>query len=176
MALSSHTADTPTVVSDSTKLSDVRDYVEGIVAGLIGAATIAVWFFILDLYRGRPFYTPSVLGAALSLAGSARNPATANISMDLVLFYTWIHCLVFCAFGGLAAKLLSLAERDLHFGFGILLLFIIFEFGFVAGALMFAEPILHALAWPAVLVGNLFAAGAMAVYFWRHHPKLKISP
>jgi hypothetical protein len=174
MALQSHPASTPTVVSESTEISGV--YVEGVVAGLIGAATIALWFFILDLYNGRPFYTPNVLGAAMSLSGAVRDSATVPISMELVLFYSWIHALVFCVIGGLAAKLLSLAERDLHFGFGILLLFVIFEFGFVAAAMVFAEPILRALAWPAVLVGNLLAAAAMALYFWRHHPKLRISP
>jgi hypothetical protein len=174
MALQSHPASTPTVVSESTEISGV--YVEGVVAGLIGAATIALWFFILDLYNGRPFYTPNVLGAAMSLSGAVRDSATVPISMELVLFYSWIHALVFCVIGGLAAKLLSLAERDLHFGFGILLLFVIFEFGFVAAAMIFAEPILRALAWPAVLVGNLLAAAAMALYFWRHHPKLRISP
>jgi hypothetical protein len=174
MALQSHPASTPTVVSESTEISGV--YVEGVVAGLIGAATIALWFFILDLYNGRPFYTPNVLGAAMSLSGAVRDSATVPISIELVLFYSWIHALVFCVIGGVAAKLLSLAERDLHFGFGILLLFVIFEFGFVAAAMIFAEPILRALAWPAVLVGNLLAAAAMALYFWRHHPKLRISP
>jgi hypothetical protein len=57
-----------------------------------------------------------------------------------------------------------------------LLLFVIFEFGFIAAALLIAEPILRALTWPAVLVGNLLAAGAMTVYFWRHHPTLRIAP
>jgi len=174
MALQSHTTNTPTAVSESTEISGV--YVEGLVAGLIGAATIAVWFFIIDLYNGRPFYTPSVLGAALSLSGAVREPATVPISMEFVIFYSWIHGLVFCVIGGMASKLLSLAERDLNYGFGILLLFIIFEFGFVAATMVFAEPILRALTWPAVLLGNLLAAGAMAVYFRRHHPKLRISP
>ena len=174
MALQSHTTSASTAVSEPAELS--RVYVEGVVAGVIGAATIAVWFFVLDLLHGRPFYTPNVLGAALSLSGTIADPATAPISMELVVFYTWIHALVFCAIGGSAAKLISLAERDLNFGFGILLLFVIFEFGFVAAAMVFAEPILRALAWPAVLVGNLLAAGAMAVYFWRHHPKLLIAP
>ena len=174
MALQSQTTGTPAVVSESTEISGV--YVQGVVAGLIGAATIALWFFILDLYNGRPFYTPNVLGAALSLSEAARDPATAPTSMEHILFYSWIHVLVFCVIGGLASKLLSLAERDLHFGFGILLLFIIFEFGFVFAAMVFAEPILRALSWPAVLAGNLLAAGAMALYFWRHHPTLRISP
>ena len=174
MALQSQTTSTPTVVSEPEEISGV--YVEGVVAGLIGAATIALWFFILDLYNGRPFFTPNVLGVALSLSGAPRDPTTVPISMEAVLFYSWIHVLVFCLIGGLAAKLLSLAERDLHFGFGILLLFIIFEFGFVFAASVIAEPILQALTWPAVLVGNLLAAGAMALYFWRHHPTLRISP
>ena len=174
MALQSHTTSAPGVVSEASEFSGV--YVEGVVAGLIGAATIAVWFFILDLYNGRPFYTPNVLGAALSLSGTVPDPATAPISMELVVFYTWIHALIFCAIGGLAAKLLALAERDINFGFGILLLLVVFEFGFIAAAMVFAEPVLRALAWPAVLLGNLLAAGAMAVYFWRHHPKLAIAP
>ena len=174
MALQSHTTNTPTVVSEASEISDV--YVEGLVAGLIGAATIAVWFFILDLYNGRPFYTPNVLGAALSLSGGVRESATVPISMEFVLFYSFIHGLVFCVIGGLAAKLLSLAERDLNYGFGILLLFIIFEFGFVAATIVFAEPVLQALTLPAVLLGNLLAAGAMAVYFRRNHPELRISP
>ena len=82
MALQSHTTNTPTVVSESSEISGV--YVEGLVAGLIGAATIAVWFFILDLYNGRPFYTPNVLGAALSLSGAVREPATVPFSMEVV--------------------------------------------------------------------------------------------
>jgi len=174
MAVQSHTASTPSGISEPSEFSGV--YVEGVVAGLIGAATIAIWFFIVDLYNGRPFYTPNVLGAALSLSRTVPDPAAAPIEMELVVFYTWIHALLFCAIGGFAAKLLSLAERDLNFGFGILLLFVILEFGFVAAALIFAEPILRALTWPAVLVGNLLAAGAMTIYFWRHHPKLWIAP
>jgi hypothetical protein len=51
------------------------------------------------------------------------------MSMEFIVFYSLIHGLVFCVIGGLASKLLSLAERDLNYGFGILLLFIIFEFG-----------------------------------------------
>jgi hypothetical protein len=94
----------------------------------------------------------------------------------MVLIYTWVHGLVFCAIGGIAAKLLSLAEQNTNYGFGILLSFVIFEFGFVVAALLFAAPILQALTWPAILVGNLLAAGAMAVYFWRRHPKLVVAP
>jgi hypothetical protein len=42
--------------------------------------------------------------------------------------------------------------------------------------MLFAAPILKALTWPAILVANLLAAAAIAVYFWLRHPTLKVSP
>jgi hypothetical protein len=152
-------------------------YQQGIVAGILGAATIAVWFFLVDIVNGRPFYTPNVLGTALFRHGAGLDqPQALPISWEMVLVYTWVHGLVFCAIGGLAAKLLELAERNMNIGFGILLLFVIFEFGFVGAASVFGEPILRALAWPSVLIGNLLAAGAMAAYFRRRHASMTISP
>jgi len=38
---------------------------EGVVAGLIGAVVVAVWFLFFDLARGRPFLTPGLLGGAV---------------------------------------------------------------------------------------------------------------
>jgi hypothetical protein len=154
-----------------------RVYSEGIIAGLVGAATIAVWFFLLDVLNGRPFYTPMVLGTALfSRAGELVTPEEFPISFETVLMYTWVHALVFCVIGGIASKLIDLAEDNASLGFGILLLFVVFEFGFIAVAFVFAEPVLHALTWPAILAGDLLAAGAMAGYFWQHHPGLIIRP
>jgi hypothetical protein len=42
--------------------------------------------------------------------------------------------------------------------------------------MVFAEPVLHALAWPAVLVANMLAATAMGGYFWVRHRNLSVSP
>ena len=175
MTIQTDTPNLTTVPSADSVISD--SYQQGIVAGVLGAATIAIWFFLVDIFSGRPFYTPNVLGTVLFRAGQGLDqPQNLPVSLEMVLVYTWVHGLVFCAIGGLAAKLLDLAERNVNAGFGILLLFVIFEFGFVGAALVFAEPILRALAWPSVLIGNLMAAAVMAVYFWRHHPSMKISP
>jgi hypothetical protein len=154
-----------------------RVYIEGIIAGLIGAATIAIWFLLLDALNGRPLYTPTVLGTALFRQSAGLDaPEMLDVSFEMVLMYTWVHALIFCVIGGLASRLIALAERDANLGFGILLFFVFFEFGFIVVALVFAEPVLHALAWPAILVGNLLAAGTMGSYFWRHHPNLLIRP
>lgn len=154
-----------------------RRYSEGIIAGTIGAATIAVWFLVLDTINGQPFYTPTVLGTALF--GRGREVASLEgleISWEMILMYTWVHTLVFAAVGGIVSYLLGLAEKNPNLGFGIILLFVVLEFGFIAVAFVFAEPILHALAWPAVLAGNLLAAAGMAGYFWLRHPDLVIRP
>ena len=152
-------------------------YQEGFVAGLIGAATIAVWFLILDSLAGQPLRTPSILGTAIFRNGAGLTATeVAPISLEMVILYTWVHGLVFCVIGGIAARLLAVAERRPNAGFGILLLFVVFEFGFLVLTLLFAEPVLHTLTWLAILVGNMLAAAAMGAYFWRRHPDLQISP
>ena len=163
--------------SERSTSKTTQIYQEGIVAGALGAVTIAAWFLILDTINGRPLYTPSVLGTALFEHGRGiEAPDTLPISGDMVLVVTWLHLLIFAVIGGAASRLLALAEQQPNLGFGVVLLFVVFEFGFVLAAMIFAQPILHALDWSAILVGNLLAAGAMAAYFWRRHPHLQMRP
>lgn len=150
---------------------------EGIVAGVIGASTIALWFLVLDVVRGRPLYTPTLLGTALF-----RGPATVAsvdnlpISLPMVLSFTLVHGLVFLGIGLAAQRLLQLAEKNANYGFGVILLSVIFLSGFLFVSLIFAAEILHALSWPAVLAGNLIALGAMSAYLRKHHPVFKMLP
>ena len=161
--------------TDAAETSKV--YLEGIVAGVIGAATIAIWFLILDTINGRPLYTPTVLGTALFRRGEGlASPEILSISFEMVLMYTWVHVLVFAFLGGIVSRLLSMAERNPNLGFGIVLLFVVFEFGFLVVATLFEERLLRAISWQAILFGNLLAAVAMAGYFWRRHPDLRINP
>ncbi len=92
-----------------------------------------------------------------------------QVSLHLTLMYTWVHALGFVVLGELAAYLLLLTGKNSNFGF-FLLLFVILEFGFVGTAFVFAEPVLHELAWPAVLLENLLAAAGMACYFRLRQP------
>jgi len=175
MASREATAGSHRPTARETELSEV--YGEGIVAGLLGAATIALWFLVVDTLNGRPLYTPTVLGTAVFRGGAGLDhPESLPVSFELVMQFTWLHAIVFAIVGGLAARLLAFAEHTANVGFGIVLLFVVFEFGFVAVTMVFAEDVLSSLAWPAVLVGNLLAAGVMGAYFWRHHPNLRIEP
>lgn len=152
-------------------------YAEGIAAGLVGAATIAAWFFVLDAIKGRPFFTPTVLGTALFRGGAGlANPETLPVDFEMVLSFTWVHVLAFILIGVAASRLLGVVERNPSFGFGVILLFVFFEFGFLLACMVFADPVLRALTWVEVLIGNLLAAAAMAAMFWRRHPRLAIRP
>jgi hypothetical protein len=150
---------------------------DGLLAGLAGGFAVALFFFAYDLSQSRPFYTPTVLGAAVFRAGAGRGSADALApTLDLVLPFTWLHLLVFCIIGCVTSFLLSIAERNPNYGFGVVLLFALFQCAFVFASQMFAESVLDTIAWPAVLIGNLLAAAAMAAVLWRRHPRLDILP
>jgi hypothetical protein len=165
------------VVETRPFLDVSRIYQQGFVAGLIGAATVALWFLLIDAFNGRPLYTPTVLGTALFRHGvGLASPETLPISFEMVWMFTWVHALLFAAIGGVASRLLALAEGNPSVGFGILLLFVVFEFGFTVAAMVLAAPVLRALTWPAVLVANLLAAATMGGYFHLAHPQLRVRP
>jgi len=87
-------------------------YLEGIVAGVIGAATIAIWFLILDAIYARPLYTPTVLGTALFRHGEGlSSPGNLPISLEMTWMYTWVHGLAFCVIGEIASRLLVWPNR-----------------------------------------------------------------
>ena len=169
------TAPTADALSDPAQ-DAARLYQEGMIAGVIGAATVALWFLLLDTAAGHPFYTPSVLGTAIFRRAALATPETLSVSLEMVGMFTWIHVLIFAALGGLASRLLATVEKNPAWGFGLLLLFVVFEFGFVAAAALLASPVLRVIPWPSVLGANLLAAAAMSAYFWRRHPHLVVSP
>ena len=95
---------------------------------------------------------------------------------EMVLMFTWVHLLVFVGLGGIVARLVDHAERHPNVGFGVLLLFVVFQFGFIAAATIFAAPVLRVLSSWSILVANLLAAAAMTGYFRWRHPDLHVSP
>jgi hypothetical protein len=150
---------------------------EGIITGTCGAATITLWFLLLDVLAGHPLSTPNMLGTALFKGENGLMPsAHVELSLRIVGAFTALHWLAFELIGALASLLLALAEHNPNLGFGVLLCFVLSAEGLMGGAMMFAEPVLHALAWQSVLVGNLVAAGAMGGYLWRRHASMVIYP
>ncbi len=136
---------------------------EGIVAGVTGAVTVAVWFLIIDTLRGTPLRTPIVLGSVFLHQAS---PTSA------VLLYTVVHGVAFAAFGVLASLLIDAAEHEPFFVFAVVILFAAFEVAFFAATLIAARWVVDELAGWAIVVGNVLAAITMLGYFFRRHRRL----
>jgi hypothetical protein len=150
--------------------SRLRYLREGIIAGLIGAALVAVWFLIYDAARGRPFRTPSVLGAATFQGLS--DPAAVAVTPGMIVQYTVLHGVVFAMIGILLAFLVASAQGQPSRLLTLFIAVLCFEVAFLALLTWLARPVLGELAWWAILVGNVLAAGGMLVYFFVGHRAL----
>ncbi|MGH7677918.1 MAG: DoxX family protein [Gemmatimonadaceae bacterium] len=145
---------------------------QGIIAGIIGATVIAVWFFFVDLIATRVFFTPMTLGRGLlSIFGPV--PAEQSEAV-LVIVYTMFHYAAFIVVGLTAAMIVNVANHEPGILLGFVVLFAAIEVGFYAfvGLLQQATP-LGSLAWYNVMIGNVLAAAAMGMYLLRAHPVLR---
>ena len=145
---------------------------DGIIAGLIGAAAIAIWFLIIDSIGGQPFRTPAALGHGL-LDVFGPDDATDS-KLTFVLVYTIFHFGAFMFVGLLAALIVHLAKHEPSILLGFVVLFVATEIGFYGfTGLLHEASSLKVLAWYQVMLGNLIAASAMGYYFWRTHRELR---
>jgi hypothetical protein len=143
---------------------------EGIAAGVLGAAMVALWFLILDMMAGVPFRTPALLGAALF--DGVRDPAMVAITPRLVLGYTAVHLALFIAFGLGMAGLFAVAELQPKVLFAIFMLLCCLVVVSVAAVAVLAHWIFDVMAPWTVLTGALLAAVAMAALLVWRHPRL----
>lgn len=143
---------------------------DGFVSGVIGGATVALFFLAVDALQGRPFFTPTLLGSVLFLGRSAAEVESA--SAPVVLSYTALHMAVFIAAGMAAAWAVSEFERRPHLGVVLVLLFVCFEAAFLGFAFAFAPAVVPTLGGGLVAVANALAAAAMAAYLLGlRHPR-----
>ena len=142
---------------------------EGFIAGCIGAGAVALWFLIVDMINGRPFFTPAMLGGAVFFGDQ---PSQVVIGYSRVIGYTMIHVSAFVVVGCIAAALAAEVEVAPSTLFLVVVAFCFFEFGFYLLVALIAKPLLGALAWWNVAIGNAIAAVGMGYYLWREHPKI----
>jgi hypothetical protein len=144
---------------------------EGAVAGLLGGIGVAAWFLTLDLLRGTPLRTPSVLGQVI-LFGNA-SPVTDRIVPGGAIGYTLLHLAVFIALGLFMTELVHLAVNSPLFRFAILMLFVVFQVFFYGFSYAFFVATRELFPWWEVLIADTLAVVLMVTYLWRKHPSLK---
>jgi hypothetical protein len=151
-------------------MSKTRIVWNGVVAGLLGATVVAVWFLVFDVLRGRPFETPALLAAVL-LHG-ASGAALPAVTWSLVVEYTALHVSAFVLFGIIAAALIVAAEREAELVIALIIFFVGFEVFFIALVLFHGPALLAAISWWSILAGNLLATAAMLGFFFFRHQAL----
>jgi hypothetical protein len=144
---------------------------EGAVSGILGGTAVAVWFLVLDIFKGRPLHTPSVLGQVILFGNTS--PVSEGIVLEGVIGYTLIHLGVFIALGLIITELVHLAVNSPLFRFAILMLFVVFQVFFYGFTYAFFVATRELFPWWEVLVADTLAVVAMVTYLWRKHPSLK---
>lgn len=136
---------------------------DGIVAGLLAGALLAVLFWFYDLGRGEPFRTPAYLFGAITGQGDGIEPGPG-----VVAAYTLMHFAAWAALGIFAALLIDWADmpRNILIGaaYGLFACSLLFYGGLVlTGTDVFRGP-----SWVAVFFGNALAGMVMFAYLhWR---------
>lgn len=142
---------------------------EGITVGLIGAAIVMLWFFIVDLAAGVPLRTPALLGAALF--DGARSEVVTPTAR-LVVGYTAVHLAGFVALGLGVAGLFALAEREKRVLALIFMLGCCLAVVFLAMVYLLAQWLGQAVTPAIFLAGHILGAAAMVAALAYFHGRL----
>jgi len=138
---------------------------QGVIAGILGASVLALWFMVLDWIRGAPLMTPSVLGT-LVLRGEAPGDQIDTLA---VVGYTVIHYALFVALGVAGAWVAGRIERRPRIILAVVILFTAMQAFGLSFTTVLAETLDGTVRWWAAALGNLFAVAAMAFYIWTRH-------
>lgn len=140
---------------------------EGVIVGLIGAAVVAAFYFIIDVASGRIFNTPALIARVLFGASPAEAATAGMIAMATV-----VHVTTFALIGIALTAMIHLATRHPAWRMGVVI-------GFVV-AVAFISGLAYALGpatgerfpeWE-VIGGGLLAVAAMVAYLRRNHAEM----
>lgn len=135
---------------------------QGLVAGVLGGATVVLFFFALDLVQGELFRTPRDLADFLFGGGDGVT------SGGLVAAFTVLHFGAFALLGGGMALLCRWARLPANMLLGGIYGLFVATLLFYLSLLLTGAEVLQAPPWPGVLVGNLLAGFVMGGYLhWR---------
>lgn len=144
---------------------------EGLVTGIMGAASVALWFLLIDIATGNPLSTPAALGSAVFLGATASVDVVVNPAV--VGAYTVLHVLAFWVVGTAFVWAAKRVEQAPGWWMIAVLAFIVLEGLFLGVVGSLSAWILGSVGWWAIGIGNLVAVFAMATFIWRTHPVLR---
>jgi hypothetical protein len=145
---------------------------DGVLCGIAGAAIVAVWFLFIDVARGQPFFTPSLLGSVLFLGTNVEE--VTGVNWVLVFAYTGLHGVLFLLAGGIIAWILAIVGRNPQFGLVLVLVFLLFQSVLFGLEVTLVPELVGALGASAVASANLFAAVGMFWFLLHRRPEVMV--
>lgn len=143
---------------------------DGILAGILGAAVVAAWYLLVDIFaRGMPFFTPSLLGSVV-FAGKEAEQVT-GVDGAALFAYTGLHGMLFLIAGVSLAWMFAQFERNPQFGLIFLLLFVTFEAILWGVGVSILPGLAGAVGAWTILVANLASAGAIFAFLLGRYPR-----
>jgi hypothetical protein len=145
---------------------------QGMIAGLLGYAMIAVTLALWNVLMGRSaFYTAALLGQTLFYG--LTDPKLLSIWPGPVLAYNGLHLIVFLGLGLFAAWLAEMSERGPHLWYVASTLMLIVVFHLFGAYLFVNEQVRNALSPWAMLLAGFLAMALMTLYLVGRHPRLR---
>lgn len=143
---------------------------EGVVAGTLSGAIVALWYLLCDTIGGRPFHTPALLGTIIF--NGLRGHDIDAITLAPVLSFTAIHFAAFIAFGLTSALVIAAAEREPLLALGALMVYGCYEVCFLAFVSALDASALGAIGWWKIATANVITLATVFGYFQNRHPKI----
>jgi hypothetical protein len=142
---------------------------EGMMAGVIGASAVALFFLLVDTLQGEPLFTPSLI--ADRLFGRDGDAHALPVDLARVSATVVLHGALFVLFGIVATLLVSryVKRPFLPALFGAL--FVTLESGFLLASALVIPGAASAIGELEILAANALAALAMALYLRRSPPR-----
>jgi hypothetical protein len=154
-------------------LMDKRTMQDGIVVGLIGYASVAVFYGAFDLLAARgPLYTVDLLGKALFRG--LRDPGVVMfpIRPDLTAMslYNALHLVSALAIGLTVTSLAAYAERQASKSYGVLFVIVAGFVVTILGVGALTQPMRPVLPWWSIVLANSLATAMAGAYLLRQRP------
>jgi hypothetical protein len=145
---------------------------DGLIAGVIGYATVALFFIVASLLQGEsPFFIAALLGS--TLFPDLRTTAELSIEPGLVFAYNGVHLVVFLAAGLFMGWLASLSEKAPQAWYAMLVILVFVVGHVIALPVWFDAQVSAALSLWLVVVATLLGTALMAAYLWRSRPGIR---
>lgn len=146
-------------------MSTSRVVSRGLIAGIIAATVVAIWFLLVDALAGDPMRTPGFL------AGAAMGSGEGEAGFGNIAVYTILHYVVFAVIGVLVASILARTRTPPMLLLGLVLGVFLFDLVFYGGVVLRGVDVIDAVGWPALLAGNLLGGVALMAWLRRSSPE-----